>query len=638
MADAQPDAAAPPGWRARVLIVIVGAITIGELSYQWLRRVGSVRGGAEPLDDLTRLVVRPILTSYLPLRRWVASHPILTAVLLSSAAVLFVLVARKLLVLWHNEILPRLAGTRFVTEDHGFPMVEVDLVRHIQERPAGSTFVGVSPRRKLFRTTQEPVYLDERQRSTHSHVIGKTGSGKTQSVLWPQALQDILDGKGVVVISGKGSDEEILTVKGLVQLAGREKDLRVFALPAWNRPLPTHTYNMVYVTPRSPKVPEGGDAIATAERVFKVLPMGDNVFYNQQAQIMFRNLCRALHGMIDERGHGVPFVMRDVAICLKGIGNSNAAYGGALELVLRESQDREAAAEIRSQIDRLDRDIHKVLSGLVGAVDQFLAPIVNAYDPDIVMERVLEERQIVYIQLPSNLFKIQAPSLGKVFLQDIQQEGSLRQVYRHTRSQHPFSVIVDEYARFADLTICDSLSQLRDARVEFTIAHQSLADLELVSKEFAASVWDNTRAKIILNQDNPALCEQVAKSIGTYQDVKLTIRRDPGPFFTSLQTRVASSREVESYKLHPNQIKNLARFGQGWIYTDELLKPVCFGRLPDSVSASYALPARDQAGVPGLRLTELVATNVAAAEKAQAALGGVPASPPKKRNKAPRSA
>ena len=209
MADAQPDAAAPPGWRARVLVVIVGALTLGELSYQWLRRVGSVRGGAGPLDDLTHLVARPILTSYLPLRRWVASHPILTTVLFSGAVVLFVLVARKLLVLWHNEILPRLAGTRFATEVHGFPMVEVNLVRHIQERPAGSTFVGVSPRRKLFWTTQEPVYLDERQRSTHSHVIGKTGSGKTQSVLWPQALQDILDGKGVVVISGKGSDEEI---------------------------------------------------------------------------------------------------------------------------------------------------------------------------------------------------------------------------------------------------------------------------------------------------------------------------------------------------------------------------------------------------------------------------------------------
>ena len=119
--------------------------------------------------------------------------------------------------------------------------------------------------------------------------------------------------------------------------------------------------------------------------------------------------------------------------------------------------------------------------------------------------------------------------------------------------------------------------------------------------------------------------------------MKLTIRRDPGPFFTSLQTRVASSREVESYKLHPNQIKNLARFGQGWIYTDELLKPVCFGRLPDSVNASYSLPARNQTHVRGLRLTELVATNVAAAEKAHAALGDA-APPPKKRSKAPRPA
>jgi len=42
---------------------------------------------------------------------------------------------------------------------------------------------------------------------------------------------------------------------------------------------------------------------------------------------------------------------------------------------------------------------------------------------------------------PANLFKIQAPALGKVFLMDIQQEGSLRQVFRGSRNQRPFSVV-----------------------------------------------------------------------------------------------------------------------------------------------------------------------------------------------------
>jgi hypothetical protein len=282
--------------------------------------------------------------------------------------------------------------------------------------------------------------------------------------------------------------------------------------------------------------------------------------------------------------------MRDVALCLKGVGANSPAYSAALRWVLDNTEDRDAAREVRSQEDRLGRKIHEVLSGLVGACDQFLQPMVNAYNPDIIMEEVLEKGLIVYAQLPDNLFKVIAPALGKVFLQDIQQEGSLRQVYRGSRAQTAFSVIVDEFARFSDVSILSSLSQLRDANVQFTLAHQSPADLDIVSKEFAMSVWDNSRAKILLNQDNPQLCEMVAKSLGTKQEEKLTIKKVSGPFFTSLQTRDASSRQVESYRLHPNKIRALRRFGQAYVYSDETLRAVNLAPLPRDVRANYDLP------------------------------------------------
>jgi hypothetical protein len=604
------------GIQGRVVVLVVGSAGLLELAYQWF--AGFRDGYPGGMGRVVTRVLAPLVHPYVPVRAWVIGHPVVTALAVLGAASVLVLLARGTLLFWHNYLLARLSGTHFATAPTSFPVVPVDLMAEIRRRPPQHTFVGLRPRRRFLRAYGKPVYLDERLRSTHTHIIGKTGSGKTQSVIWPQAFQDILDGRGVAILSGKGSDEEIRTIKALALIAHRAGDLRVFALPAWNRPeLPTHTYNMVYVEPRRPGSP-GGDPVATAERVFKVLPMGDNVFYNQQAQIMFRNLCRALHGLVDERGFGIPFAIRDVAVCLKGVGNRNLTYRGALELMLRTTVDREAAAEIRSQIDRLGHEIHKVLSGLVGAVDQFLAPMVNSYEPDIVLEHVIERRQILYVQLPSNLYKIQAPALGKVFLQDIQQEGSLRQVYRSARSQVPFSVIIDEFARFADLSVVDSLNQLRDARIQFTIAHQSLADLELVSREFATSVWDNTRVKIVLNQDNPALCEMVAKSIGTHNEVLLTVRKDPGPLFTSLQTGVASSRQVESYKLHPNRIKNLAPAGQAYLYADSSIEPLCLGQLPE-LHADYPLPTRATANARGLRLHERVSS---ASAEAEAGLAG----------------
>ncbi len=580
------------------LVAGVGSLLVAlELAYQWRQ---PIVGG--PLPTPAKRVFAQALWRYGPARSWVLSHIAAAAGIAAATVVAGLLAYRYALILWRNHIVARLAGTYFRADDEQLPARQVDVLREIGRRPPGHTFVGLSPRRGLLGWRWGPIYLTEEQRTTHRHVLGKTGSGKTESVLWPQVLQDVLDRKGCVFISGKGSDEEIGSIKTIVALAGRERDLRIFALPAWNQHgIPSHTYNMVWVEPPTPDG-QGGDPVAVAERVFSVLPLGDNRYYNTQAQIMFTNLCRLLHGMVDERGFGRPFTMNDLAVCLKAIGNKDARWKEALESCLEESRDEQAALEIESQIERLGHEIHKVLSGLVGAVDKFQAPLVNSYAPDIVMRDVLEQGLIVYIQLPSNLFKIQAPSLGKVFLMDVQQEGSLRQVFRKTRSQRPFSVVVDEFGRFADLSFIDSLNQLRDANLQFTLAHQSLADLELVSREFANAVWDNTRIKDVLNQDNPALCEMVAKSIGTQQEVFRTVRAEPGPLFTSLATREASTRVVEAYKLHPNRIKNLARCGQGYLYTDSTLAPICYGRLPP-MEASYPLPARSRDGV-GLRLYE----------------------------------
>ena len=580
------------------LLALLGSLMIAlEIARLWAPVVES---GERPPPGWR--LVREALATYELVRAWLTENAVLAATLGAVALVLALLAYRAAIVFWRNHVIARLSGTYFKPEDGRFPLRPVDLMQEVARRPQGTTFIGLAPRRTLLGWRWTPVYLDERQRTTHRHVLGKTGSGKTMSVLWPQVLQDVVDGKGCVVISGKGSDEEIGTIKGIAKHAGRERDLRVFALPAWNQPaIPSHTYNMVWVDPRTADG-KGGDPVAVAERVFSVLPLGDHHYYNTQAQLMFTNLCRLLHGMVDEHGNGLPFTMRDVALCLKAIGNRNEAWQRALRYCLENSLDQEAGREVVSQVDRLGHEIHKVLSGLVGAVDKFQAPLVNAYAPDILMRDVLEQNLLLYVQLPSNLFKIQAPSLGKVFLMDIQQEGSMRQVFRATRNQRPFSVVVDEFGRFADLSFVDSINQLRDANLQFTVAHQSLADLELVSREFSNSVWDNTRIKDVLSQDNPALCEMLAKSIGTKQEVMKTVRTEPGPLLTSLATREASTRIVEAYRLHPNRIKNLARCGQGYLYTDSTLHPVCYGQLPP-LTASYPLPRRSPDG-RGLRLYE----------------------------------
>lgn len=547
----------------------------------------------------------PAVGLYGEVRTWVVEHPWLATALAIFGLVSFLLLYRWWLLTWHNEIAARITGSYFSRDAEGFPSTQFDLVAAIKNRPPGTTFVGLSPVQRSWRPTRwEPVYVSARQRTMHTHVLGKTGSGKTASVIWPHVLQDALDGKGILVIDAKGSDENIRSMKALAAAANRIEQLRIFSLPAWNQPqLFSHSYNMLYVRPRSPGN-QGGDPIATAERVFSIMPLGDNEYYNTQAQVMFTNLCRVLHGMVDGAGNGMPFTMHDVAVCLKGLSAPAAsAWRLALMHCLDSTLDQEAAREVKSQESRLGNDVQKSLSGIIGAVDKFLSPLVNAYDPDLVFEDILEKNGIVYVQLPANLFKIQAPAMGKVMLMDVQQEGSLRQVFRTQRNQTPFAVHVDEFYNFADESIVDSLNKLRDANLEYLLAHQSIADLEMVSKEFSTAVWDNTRTKHILNQDNPELCEKVAKSIGTHQVVEKTVRKQEGALLTSLTTGDMSSKLVETFRLHPNAIKTLARCGQGYLVNDEGLKPIVYGMLPP-LQADLPLPKKDQTKARGLRLYE----------------------------------
>jgi type IV secretory pathway TraG/TraD family ATPase VirD4 len=573
------------------------ALGVAEALY---RAVASRRLPVAPLGPIAPSVLA-VLRIYWHGRAICLQHPWLLGLGGLVAAASVVLGWRQGLLLW-SSLRARVSGTSFRASDFSFPNYTVSLLQEIARRPAQHSFVGMTPRRTVLGWRWTPAYLSARQKTTHRHVIGKTGSGKTTSILWPSVLQDALDGKGVLVMSAKGSDEEIGTIKAIAELAGRTEQLRVFSLPAWNVPeLFTHSYNMLYVRPRTARS-RGGDPVATAQRVFSVLPMGNNVFYNTQAEVMFTNLCRLLHGMVDEQGNGIPFVVRDVSVCLKAIGNVGG-WARALRHCLDHSLDEEAAAQIRAQVKQLDKEVLKSMSGIVGALDKFQSAIVNAYAPDIVFEDVLQSNGLVYVQLPANLYRTQAPALGKVILMDVQQEGSLRQVFRGLRNQTPFAVTVDEFYNFADLSIVDGLNKLRDANLEYTLAHQSLADLELVSREFATAVWDNTRTKDILNQDNPELCERIAKSLGTHQVKELTVRRREGPLLTSLATGDVSSRQVEAPRLHPNAIKNLSRCGQGYLLSDEGLRPVAYAMLPP-LTADYPLPRKSQQGARGLRLYE----------------------------------
>jgi hypothetical protein len=164
-------------------------------------------------------------------------------------------------------------------------------------------------------------------------------------------------------------------------------------------------------------------------------------------------------------------------------------------------------------------------------------------------------------------------------------------------------VYADEFYSFAYEGFTDAVNKLRDAQVAILLSHQTFSDLEKVSKEYAQGIWDNTRNKIILYQNDAEVCERIAKALGTAKGVELTVRRSADVFLNANSTLEASSREVDSYRCHPQRIKTL-KCGQAYLAQDADFVGVNLRQVPDLPPAVPPAPGV-AADVEGLRLHEL---------------------------------
>jgi hypothetical protein len=242
--------------------------------------------------------------------------------------------------------------------------------------PKGSYFIGLDPRRR-------PVYLTEEELDSHGHIMGHTGSGKTRSVLEPLMYQDMRAGKGIILMDAKGSAANVAMIKALAAINGRRQDLRVFSLAHPNK---SNTYNPVYLAP-------GADLLATAERVFSVFPL-EHEYYRGQAKLLFYNLIKVLAGT------GLPFNLVDVRLCV--------ADDEVFHHVADLSDERVAKLEIEKQLKQLGNKRLETFTGLYNALADYDHPLLNSYNPDIVIDDVVNERQIAYFNLPANAYALLA--------------------------------------------------------------------------------------------------------------------------------------------------------------------------------------------------------------------------------------
>lgn len=393
----------------------------------------------------------------------------------------------------------------------------------------GAVFSGATNDRKK-------VFIKTKQRVMHTQVIGTTNAGKTESIILPWAIQDIFQGRGLVLIDGKADKGLLDKLYAYTVKAGREKDFRLFSLSHVEE---SHQFNPLI----------GGEPEEIAERVFNAFEFENPHFKSVQFDV-FSQILR-----IFTESEVIPTFTR-IYQCVR-----DPLILGSFSMKVHSESLKTWISHFLG-LSQYDRD--QRTSGLIAALSHFsfgkAETLFNTETPSITLDRALNENLIVYFQLPVLLSPFLGRATGKMVLQSLQ--SAIANRHRNFK-RYPefFSVFLDDFSEYLYPGFVSILNKSRSANIGVVFAHQALGDIKVLGDSVANAILTNSNLKIFMRGNDPESAEYFSQVIGTQKTIKLT-ERTKRSFFKEQNTGDASAREVDEFIVHPNLFKKEMGVGE----------------------------------------------------------------------------
>lgn len=414
-------------------------------------------------------------------------------------------------------------------------------------------------------TTKDKIklHVSDKARSGHVQIIGSTGRGKTESVVLPWLARDILAGKNAVLIDGKGDPSLAERIKEFARMHKTKSHtthchVKVFDLGDLE--------NSVRVNPLYDGTPQ-----QITDRIFTAFEFEDPYY----KAVQYDN-CRALVELIVENCDEVTFkriyeLLTDDDVLAKAVA---------------ECDDKELQARLVRYLSIPTHEREKSNKGFESQLAPFavgeIATLVNGEVEgkgfcSIENTLITNAVQHVFVMLiPTLKYQELGQKLGKIFCQQIAWTIGERESLNYPKEFR--SVYLDEFSAFVYDGFGSILNKARSANIGLHLAHQSLGDLEGVSSDFAKIINTNTNVKCLLGLNDPETADFFARHIGTETTEKLTERAKAKPWFGDPdRSGDLSIRDVESYKIHPNYLKNYVA-GQGVLHL-----PTALGNVTEEI-------------------------------------------------------
>ncbi|RYZ77073.1 MAG: hypothetical protein EOP05_03035 [Proteobacteria bacterium] len=366
----------------------------------------------------------------------------------------------------------------------------------------------------------EKIYLPDAIRKRHVHVIGATGSGKTESVILNFLRQDVKRGFGSVILDAKGDASFLEDLRNHVPV----EKLLVFDLGDAN----SIPYNPI----------ETGSPLEAAQRLFASLTWSEE-YYKSKALSALQRLFQ-LH-----------FETRDRNPTLAEL----AAY--------LETPDKYSACVNTDDFPKaLALEEFRELSGLRDQIRSLtLGHLLKLLSPLAETRIRLEDAQlgtVIYFRLQSLMSPQLVTVLGRLVVNHLSYLAGSAHRTGAKGSKRMTPVYLDEFASFACTEFADLISKARSANLALHFSHQSIGDLMEVSEGFLSRITDNAATKIVLRINDPESAEFFARSFGTRQFQKSTQRVTNAKDMEKAEiVGEGTIRDARQFRASPDLLKTL---------------------------------------------------------------------------------
>ncbi len=398
------------------------------------------------------------------------------------------------------------------------------------------------------------LYLSEDDRTGHIQVLGATGRGKTESVIIAWMCRDILAGRDVILIDGKGDPDILEAIRIVAEKSSFHPEVKVFDLGNLSQSCATNPLRY-------------GSAQQITDRLFTAFEFQDPYYRAVQYDI-----AGSIVQLVLEADETVTFKrLYELLTCDTALGKAIAEIkNDALKIKVTKF----LSTPIRSREEKLSGLLSQIAPFAVGEVAEIVnGPTADRPEECAISDLVLKnsrpgglrDQHVFVVLLPTLKYQQLGHQLGKLLLQEL--GWAIGERSSRSGKNAPFlPVFLDEFAAFVYEGFTSILNKARTSRVALHLSHQSLGDLAVVSPEFAQVVTTNTNVKCILGLNDPESADFMARHLGTETAEKITEQAEQGGMWATRQkTGSVSVREVEAYKIHPNLLKNYTH-GKGVLH------------------------------------------------------------------------